>query len=147
MRQTKGGLLMYERPIDKHGQDMPELADSPGPDCRQIVKGCKRRGWTGPEASRSLVSVLISLAAVSSYINYRYIRLPTPVGVMLVALVASLTLILVGPYAGGVREQATTLFSQIELNQVALHGVLAFLLFAGSIHADLDELGRKWLTV
>ena len=49
----------------------------------------------------SLMSLLISLAAVSSYINYRYIKLPTTIGVMLVALVASLALILAGPYAGG----------------------------------------------
>jgi CPA1 family monovalent cation:H+ antiporter len=95
----------------------------------------------------SLVSVLISLAAVSSYVNYRYIRLPTTVGVMLVALVASLTLVLVGPYAGGLREQAATLVSQIDFNQVVLHGMLAFLLFAGSIRVNLDELGREWLTV
>jgi Na+:H+ antiporter len=94
-----------------------------------------------------LVSILISLAAVSSYVNYRYIRLPTTVGVMLVALVASLTLVLVGPYAGGFREQAATLVSRIDFNQVVLHGMLAFLLFAGSIHVNLDELGREWLTV
>ncbi len=66
---------------------------------------------------------------------------------MLVALVASLTLVLVGPYAGGLREQAATLVSQIDFNQVVLHGMLAFLLFAGSIHVNLDELGREWLTV
>jgi CPA1 family monovalent cation:H+ antiporter len=95
----------------------------------------------------SLVSILISLAAVLSYVNYRYIKLPTTVGVMLVALVASLTLILVGPYAGGFREQAATLVSQIDFNQVVLHGMLAFLLFAGAIHVNLDELGREWLTI
>jgi Protein of unknown function (DUF2934) len=61
----------------------------------------------------SLISILISLAAVSSYINYRYIKLPTTVGVMLVALVASLSLVLIGPYAGGFREQAAALVSQI----------------------------------
>ena len=88
----------------------------------------------------SLVSLLISLAAVSSYVNYRYIRLPTTVGVMLVALVASLTLVLVGPYAGGLREQAATLVSQIDFNQVVLHGMLAFLLFAGSIQVSLESV-------
>ena len=95
----------------------------------------------------SLVSILISLAAVLSYVNYRYIKLPTSVGVMLVALVASLTLVLFGPYAGGFREQAATLVSQIDFNQVVLHGMLAFLLFAGAIQVNLDELGREWLTV
>jgi CPA1 family monovalent cation:H+ antiporter len=95
----------------------------------------------------ALVSILISLAGISSYINYRYIKLPTTVGVMLVALVGSLTLVLIGPYAGGFREQATTLVSRIDFNQVVLHGMLAFLLFAGAIHVNLQALGREWLTI
>jgi len=95
----------------------------------------------------SLTSTLIVLAAVSSYINYRYIRLPTTIGVMLVALVASLALILAGSYAGGFREHAATLVSHIDFNQVVLHGMLAFLLFAGSIHVKLDELGREWAAI
>ncbi|MGA8051363.1 MAG: sodium:proton antiporter [Burkholderiales bacterium] len=95
----------------------------------------------------SLVSILISLAAVSSYVNYRYIKLPTTVGVMLVALVSSLALVLAGPYAEGFREQATALVSRIDFNQVVLHGMLAFLLFAGAIHVNLEELGREWLTI
>ncbi len=94
-----------------------------------------------------MVSLLISLAAVSSYVNYRYIKLPTTVGVMLVALVASVALVLVGPYAGGFREQATTMISRIDFNEVVLHGMLAFLLFAGAIHVNLQDLGREWLTV
>ena len=95
----------------------------------------------------SLVSILIALAAVSSFINYRYIKLPTTIGVMLVALVASLALIIAGPYAGGFREHAAALVSQIHFGQAVLHGLLAFLLFAGSIHVDLDDLGREWLTI
>jgi CPA1 family monovalent cation:H+ antiporter len=95
----------------------------------------------------SLMSLLISLAAVSSYINYRYIKLPTTIGVMLVALVASLALVLVGPFAGEAREQAAALVSRIDFNQVVLHGMLAFLLFAASIHVNLEELGREWLTI
>jgi len=92
----------------------------------------------------SMVSTLIALAAVSSYVNYRYIKLPTTIGVMLVALVASLALILAGSYASEFREQAATLVSQVDFNQVVLHGMLAFLLFAGAIHVKLDELGREW---
>ncbi len=95
----------------------------------------------------SLVSILITLAAVASYLNYRYIKLPTTVGVMLVSLVGSLTLVLVGPYAGGFREQAATLVARIDFDQVVLHGMLAFLLFAGSIHVSLEELGREWLPI
>jgi CPA1 family monovalent cation:H+ antiporter len=95
----------------------------------------------------TLVSILISLAAVSSYINYRYIKLPTTIGVMLVALVASILLVLVGPYAGGFHEQATNLVAQVDFNQVLLHGMLAFLLFAGSIHIKIEDLKREWLPI
>ena len=95
----------------------------------------------------SMVSILIALAAVSSYVNYRYIKLPTTVGVMLVALVASLVLVLLGPYAAGFREQAAAMVSRIDFNQVVLHGMLAFLLFAGAINVNLDDLGREWLTI
>ena len=95
----------------------------------------------------ALVSMLITLAALASYVNYRYIKLPTTVGVMLVALVGSLTLILGGSYAVGFREQAATLVARIDFDQVLLHGMLAFLLFAGSIHVNLEELGREWLPI
>jgi CPA1 family monovalent cation:H+ antiporter len=95
----------------------------------------------------SLISILITLAAVSSYFNYRYIKLPTTIGVMLVALVASLTLIIIGPYTSGVREQAASLVSRIDFDKVVLHGMLAFLLFAAAIHVKLDSLGREWLSI
>ncbi len=94
-----------------------------------------------------LVSILISLAAISSYVNYRYIKLPTTIGVMLVSMVASLLLVLVGPYTGNFREQAATLVSQVDFYQVVMHGMLAFLLFAGSIHVQLEDLRREWLSI
>ncbi len=95
----------------------------------------------------ALISLLISLAAVSSFVNARYIKLPTTVGVMLVALGASLLLILAGPYAGGFRDDAEALVSRIDFNQALLHGMLAFLLFAGSIHVELEDLAREWLPI
>ena len=95
----------------------------------------------------SLFSILITLAAVSSFINYCYIKLPTTIGVMLVALVMSLAIIIAGPYAGGFREHAAALVSQIDFGQTVLHGLLAFLLFAGSIHVSFDDLRQEWLTI
>ena len=95
----------------------------------------------------ALVSLLMTLAAVSSFINHRYIKLPTTIGVMLVAIVGSLGLIVAGPYASGFREHAAELVARIDFDETVLHGMLAFLLFAGAIHVDLDDLGREWLTI
>jgi CPA1 family monovalent cation:H+ antiporter len=95
----------------------------------------------------SLMSMLIALAAVASYINYRYFKLPTTIGVMLIALLASLSILIAGPQARGFREHTAALLSQIDFEQLVLHGILAFLLFAGSIHVDLEDLAREWLTI
>jgi len=94
----------------------------------------------------TLVSILVSLAAVSSYLNYRYLKLPTTIGVTLLALVASLVLVLIGPRIWG-PEIVTSLVSRIDFGQVVLHGMLAFLLFAGAIHVDLEDLGREWRAI
>jgi CPA1 family monovalent cation:H+ antiporter len=93
----------------------------------------------------SLVSVLVVLAALCSYINYRYLRLPPTVGVMATALVASLLLLAAGSTTTGTHAWAAALVGQVDFNDTVLHGMLAFLLFAGALHLDLGELAReKW---
>ena len=93
----------------------------------------------------SLVSVLVVLAALCSYLNYRYLRLPPTIGVMATALVASLVLLAAGSTAAGIRVWAAALVGQIDFNETVLHGMLAFLLFAGALHLDLGDLAReKW---
>jgi CPA1 family monovalent cation:H+ antiporter len=94
-----------------------------------------------------MVSLLIALGGVSSYINYRYIKLRTTVGVVLVALFASLMLVLLGSHAAGFREQAGAMIARIDIDQVVLHGMLAFLLFAGAIKVNIDDIRREWLTI
>ncbi len=93
----------------------------------------------------SLVSVLVVLAALCSYLNYRYLRLPPTIGVMATALVASLLLLTAGSTATAIRGWAAALVGQVDFNEAVLHGMLAFLLFAGALHLDFGELAReKW---
>ncbi|HZZ44545.1 MAG TPA: sodium:proton antiporter [Tepidisphaeraceae bacterium] len=96
-----------------------------------------------------IVSILIVLAALFSYINHQYIRLPTTIGVMFIALVASLALIALGHITviGDFRQHARHLMAGIDFNKVLLHGMLAFLLFAGSLHVDLGDLAKEWLPI
>ena len=93
-----------------------------------------------------ILAILISLAAVFSFINYRYLRLPTAIGLMLIALLASLGLVLLGPYADGVKDYAARLLHTVEFDETLLHGMLSFLLFAGAIHINLADLARqRWV--
>ncbi len=90
-----------------------------------------------------ILAVLLSLAAVFSYINHRFIRLPTTIGVMLIALVASLGVLLLGKLGLHVEDDARRLLGAIDFNSAVLNGVLSFLLFAGALHVNLDDLKEQ----
>ncbi|HZK80076.1 MAG TPA: sodium:proton antiporter [Humisphaera sp.] len=93
----------------------------------------------------SLISVLVVLAAICSYLNHRYFRLPPTIGVMATALIASLLLLAAGSAATEIRAWAAALMGRINFNETVLHGMLAFMLFAGALHLDLGEMAReKW---
>jgi CPA1 family monovalent cation:H+ antiporter len=93
-----------------------------------------------------ILAILISLAAVFSFINYRYLRLPTAIGLMLIALLTSLGLVLLGPHAQGMKEYAARLLHAVDFDATLLHGMLSFLLFAGAIHINLADLARqRWV--
>jgi len=91
-----------------------------------------------------IATVLITLSAVFSYVNYQYIRMPAKIGVMAIALALSLALLISGwlGIADG-REQAAQVLHGIDFNRALLHGMLAFLLFAGAQHLDLNDLSRE----
>ena len=92
-----------------------------------------------------IAAVLLTLTAVLSYLNHRFIKLPGPVGVMALALLMSLLLMLVGLWDRSVINTAHGFITQIDFSAVLLNGMLSFLLFAGALHVDLSELAsRKW---
>lgn len=87
-----------------------------------------------------LIAALLTLSALFSYLNYRYLRLPTTIGLMLIALLASLGLLALAPLGTGLEAQVATMLSGIAFDEALLHGMLSFLLFAGALHVDLDDL-------
>jgi monovalent cation:H+ antiporter, CPA1 family len=50
----------------------------------------------------------------------------------------------IGEMGAGFRAVARDLLSQIDFNKIVLHGMLAFLLFAGALHLELADLAREW---
>lgn len=93
-----------------------------------------------------LAALLITLAALFSYINHRFIRLPTTIGLMAISLVLSLSLIGLGQIWTGVDRYAYELVVGIDFNEALMHGMLSFLLFAGALHVDIDDLIRqRWV--
>jgi CPA1 family monovalent cation:H+ antiporter len=94
-----------------------------------------------------ITTAVIVLTAVFSYLNSRYVGLPTTIGVMAISLGASLLLLGLGEVWPGARNQAAGLLRHIDFNKTLLHGMLAFLLFAGAQHIELADLLAEFTPV
>ncbi|MFQ5994293.1 MAG: cation:proton antiporter [Acidiferrobacterales bacterium] len=94
----------------------------------------------------NLAAILVTLSALFSYLNHRYLRLPTTIGVMLIALVLSLCLIALGWVDPRVQAYARTLLLEVDFNKALMLGMLSFLLFAGALHVNISDLARQqWI--
>ena len=94
-----------------------------------------------------VVAILLCLSALFGYINYRYLHLPSTIGIVIIALASSICIVVldlmvpsmnVGPLVSGA-------LAQIDFHEALMHGMLSFLLFAGALHVDFSDLAsRKW---
>ncbi|MBK1648417.1 cation:proton antiporter [Rhabdochromatium marinum] len=89
-----------------------------------------------------IIAVLISLSAVFSWVNARFLKLPTAIGLMMLALGLSLTLLLPLPLNEYIAVDARKLLSSVDFNATLLHGMLSFLLFAGALHVNIHDLAQ-----
>jgi len=93
------------------------------------------------------IAILLTLAAIFSYINYRFIKLPTTIGIMLISLVLSLLLLISGKLGFfDISQQVTSLIQGVDFHTALINGMLSFLLFAGALHVNLNDLSeQKWV--
>lgn len=91
-----------------------------------------------------VIATLTTMAALFAWLNHRFVRLPTTIGLMVISLVLSLVLVL-SAGAGVTSVDAFLDFvALIDFDEVVLQGMLGALLFAGALHVDLDDLRRQW---
>ena len=85
--------------------------------------------------------VCLVLTAVLTYVNHRFVGLPTTIGVMVVALLLSLGLIALDKLGfGALHAYEETLLRSIDFSELLMQGMLSVLLFAGALHIDLSQL-------
>jgi CPA1 family monovalent cation:H+ antiporter len=94
-----------------------------------------------------LISVLISVAAIFSWISTRLLRLPNTIGTMLLTVVTSIALVLLVPVWPGPHDLALHIIRQIDFERLILHGMLSLLLFAGASLLDLEALIKQKLAI
>jgi CPA1 family monovalent cation:H+ antiporter len=96
----------------------------------------------------SILAALLTLAALFAYLNYRFIGLPTTIGVMLIAIVASLAVVGLHHFRiVDLEAPVRTLLGSIDFDEALLEGMLSFLLFAGALHINLNDLAEQKLSI
>lgn len=96
-----------------------------------------------------IAALLLVLSAALSWINRAYIKLPHTIGLLVMALVASM-LLLVSEAMFPQLSMTDTLqaaLGQIDFNETLMKGMLGFLLFAGALHVDFSKLRSAKLEI
>jgi len=69
----------------------------------------------------NIVAILITLSALFGYINYRFIKLPTTIGLMLISILMSLGMVILG-HSGeiglDIQQQWINIIKNIDFNKV-----------------------------
>lgn len=96
-----------------------------------------------------MASALLLLAALFGYLNLRFLKFPPTIGLMIIALASSLTVILLDQITPShqLRHMITVFIGRIDLNETLMKGMLAFLLFAGALHVNFDDLYERRFAV
>ncbi len=95
----------------------------------------------------SIIAVFISVAAIASYINYRYFKLPSTIGLIVIGLGMSLAIIGLGALGVDIRSSAEKFLSGISFSETLMKGMLSLLLFAGALKINLNDLAKRKLVV
>ena len=96
-----------------------------------------------------IATVLLTIAAVSGYLNHRFLRLPATSGTLVVALVSSLFVIATEALVPSwtLQDRVRAFLADIDFNETLMRGCLSFLLFAGALHVNLEGLWRNKGTI
>jgi CPA1 family monovalent cation:H+ antiporter len=92
-----------------------------------------------------LITLLVFLAAIFTYVNIHFLKLPSTIGLMILAMAMSVTIIISGYFFPALQEAAIGIMTKFEFGEVLLNVMLSFLLFAGAIEIDIQALKEeKW---
>lgn len=92
-------------------------------------------------------SIIIVIAAVFSYINLRLLKLPSTIGVMVIAMIVSISLVVWGKTYSQLFTAFSGFVASVDLSEVLMGAMLNFLLFAGAIHISMHDLRKQRIPI
>lgn len=91
------------------------------------------------------IALLIVLAGAFGSVNYFVFRLPSSIGIMLVALLSALGVLAIDALFPGLKvtDEIRGLVRDLHFSTALLEGMLGLLLFAGALHVNLSDLRKE----
>jgi CPA1 family monovalent cation:H+ antiporter len=88
--------------------------------------------------------ILISISAIFSYLNHRFIKMPFVIGLFFLSTLLSLLIISTKIWHRQYYTETKDLIEHANISDYILNIMLGFLLFAGSLHTDWTHIRRQW---
>lgn len=92
-----------------------------------------------------IATILIFLSAIFGYINVRFLKMPNTIGLMIITIVFTLIILLISVFDTTLLDLEKSIISSIDFKTVLLDEMLSFLLFAGALHTNFEQLKiQRW---
>lgn len=93
----------------------------------------------------TIATTLIVLSALFGYLNVKFLKLPITIGLMVITLLFTLLVVGISTFDDTLLIREKELISQIDFKTVLLDVMLSFLLFAGALHTNFEQLKvQRW---
>ena len=93
----------------------------------------------------TITTILVSLSALFGYINVRFLKMPNTIGLMFITILLTLAVFAWSYVDPTLLNVERYIISRIDFKTVLLDIMLSFLLFAGALHTDFEQLKKhRW---
>ncbi|MBP9722801.1 MAG: sodium:proton antiporter [Gammaproteobacteria bacterium] len=87
-----------------------------------------------------IIGLLLTITAMAGFINYKFIKLPNSIGLTLVTLLLSVTLLILGKFGFALDIVFANFLHEINFKRTVMDFMLSFILFAGSLHINVKQM-------
>lgn len=92
-----------------------------------------------------IIAILVFLSAAFGYINVRFVKLPNAIGLMVITIAFTLGVFALSYFDSTLLDAERYIITQIDFKTVLLDIMLSFLLFAGALHTNFEQLKvQRW---
>lgn len=83
---------------------------------------------------------LLAVAALLTFINIKFLKLPTTIGLMILGICLSGLLLLIQHFDNDLLTSLPNILNELDFHDFLMNILLSFLLFAGAVHIDIKTL-------